>query len=391
LGTRIADQDARATARGNAFAATADNPSAIYYNPAGITQLQGHQFRLGVYAIAAETNASLDAGGSVSSNDNWQYAPQFFYTFQPEQSAFTFGLGVYAPFGLQTEYPTNAPFRVAATRGSLRYVSVNPVIAWKVCEGLSVAAGPTFNFGHAALNQAIFPTPNNDEARFRGDGNALGYNIGLLWKPHPKHQFGFTYFSSTSMDFKGYTDTRFSAFSIPFVTPFGVFPVSIPGEDSSTPASTEFTFPQHVVLGWSFRPTDRWNLEVNVDWTDWNDFNTVHVKREGAPSLFRRFNWRSTWFYEFGASYRFCESLTASVGYIYSENSVPNEMFNPIVPDSDRHIFSAGLGQDLGSWSWDIAYQYAYGPSRNISRNTSVDGSYETESHAVSISVGVKF
>ena len=49
-GLLLIDQDAEATARGDAFVATADNPSAIYYNPAGITQLAGQQLRLGSYA-----------------------------------------------------------------------------------------------------------------------------------------------------------------------------------------------------------------------------------------------------------------------------------------------------------------------------------------------------
>jgi long-chain fatty acid transport protein len=55
LGIRIVDQDALATSRGDAFSATADNPSAIYYNPAGITQLEGTEFRLGAYGISLES------------------------------------------------------------------------------------------------------------------------------------------------------------------------------------------------------------------------------------------------------------------------------------------------------------------------------------------------
>ncbi|HEV7866621.1 MAG TPA: outer membrane protein transport protein, partial [Chthoniobacteraceae bacterium] len=96
LGIRIADQNPQATARGNAFTATADNPSAIYYNPAGITQLEGTRALLGAYAVTIETDVDLDAGASFSStNDDWQVAPQFFATWKAKQYPIALGLGVY--------------------------------------------------------------------------------------------------------------------------------------------------------------------------------------------------------------------------------------------------------------------------------------------------------
>ncbi|MGZ4975154.1 MAG: hypothetical protein ACXWDN_20520 [Limisphaerales bacterium] len=51
VGIQVPDQDAFATARGGAFVATADNPSAIYYNPAGISQLDGINASAGFYGI----------------------------------------------------------------------------------------------------------------------------------------------------------------------------------------------------------------------------------------------------------------------------------------------------------------------------------------------------
>src|SRR5215217_8598465 len=90
LGIRIADQNPYATARGNAFAATADNPSAIYYNPAGITQLEGTRALLGAYAITLKAEVDLDAPGGnnhfTSTNDELQFAPQLYVTWKAKNS-----------------------------------------------------------------------------------------------------------------------------------------------------------------------------------------------------------------------------------------------------------------------------------------------------------------
>jgi long-chain fatty acid transport protein len=103
-GFRLADQDAFATARGEAFVATADNASAIYYNPAGITQLQGNNFRAGIYGIYFEPtyqppSSSSKSGETFHIQDNLAAVPQLFYTITPGDLPVSFGLGVYSPFG----------------------------------------------------------------------------------------------------------------------------------------------------------------------------------------------------------------------------------------------------------------------------------------------------
>src|SRR5215217_4598419 len=104
-GFRLPDQDAFATARGEAFAATADNPSAVYYNPAGITQLHGTQVLLGAYGVTFNSRADLKAPGDTFDNRyEPQGAPQFFATWQLPKGPITLGLGVYAPFGFSLKY-----------------------------------------------------------------------------------------------------------------------------------------------------------------------------------------------------------------------------------------------------------------------------------------------
>ena len=133
-GFGLADQDAFATARGEAFVATADNPSAIYYNPAGITQLEGNNLRGGIYGIYLDPSYSPpssapNSGNTYHSSDNLAAVPQLFYTHTLKNLPLSFGLGVYAPYGGNMSWPQDTGFRSVAISGSLKYFTINPVVA----------------------------------------------------------------------------------------------------------------------------------------------------------------------------------------------------------------------------------------------------------------------
>jgi long-chain fatty acid transport protein len=234
------------------------------------------------------------------------------------------------------------------------------------------------NYGRTGLKRGVAPQAffgGSDRFEFEGDGWSAGWNAGLMWRPHPMHSFGVMYRSQTDIEFDGHSST--------------VVPGIINLRET---ASAGIKFPQNVVFGYSFRPTEKWNFEVNVDWTDWDNLNTVNLKR-ASGDVALPFNWKSSLFYEFGASYKFDSGFVASLGYIYSENSVPNvSPFNPIVPDSNRHIFSAGVGKTWGNWNFDLAYQFAKGQKRTVNQGIfPADGTYEFDSHAISLSAGYNF
>jgi long-chain fatty acid transport protein len=385
LGIRIVDQNPEATSRGDAFAATADNPSAIYYNPAGITQLDGTRVLIGAYAIGIDVDVDLDGGASFSNTNNeLQFAPQAYLTWKMKDQPVALGLGVYSPYGFSMEYPDDTPFRTLAHKASIETISVNPVIAWKISRSFSLGAGATITYGKAELERGVLAP--GDQFRFKGDGAGFGFNAGALWSPHRMHHFGLNYHSASGINFKGDSRLQYDGFEV--ATPFGPFPV--PGVDQRQSASAKFQFPQHIVLGYAFTPAEDWNFEFNLDWTDWDSLNTVTLKQESGDVLLP-FNWRSSFMYEFGVTKKFRRGLRLSAGYIYSENSVPNESFNPTIPDSDRHIFSVGIGQTLDRFEWQVAYQHAYGPSRTIENGTAGDGTYEFRSNAVSVSLGYRF
>lgn len=388
LGFRITDHNAEATARGLAFAATADNPSAVYYNPAGITQLEGTRALLGSYMVTLREKVDPSAAGVSSftnTNNEVQFAPHFFVTTKAPGSPFAFGLGVYAPYGLGMEYPDDTPFRTVARKGKILYVAINPVVAWKIHDTLSIAAGPSVNYGTAELQQGVLAV--GDTFKFKGDGVSYSFSAGLKWDPHRMHHFGITYHSAAVIEFSGHSTLRTDPFTV--ATPFGPFPVA--GIDRREEAEARFHIPQNIVFGYSFTPTPDWNFEFNADWTDWNELNTVTLRQQRSGDIALPFNWQSSWFWEFGVTRKFPHGWQASVGYIWSENSVPDESFNPIIPDSNRHVLSAGFGQKREHFNWNIAYQWAYGPTRTISRGTSFDGDYRAHGNSLNLTFGYDF
>lgn len=158
-------------------------------------------------------------------------------------------------------------------------------------------------------------------------------------------------------------------------------------------AELEFTFPQVVIGGYSYRPTTNWNLEVNLDWTDWDEVGTLALKHSGGETLLP-LRWQSSWAVEAGATRYLVNGLRISGGYVYIQDSTPTRNFNPLVPDQDLHVFSGGLGGDMESFSWDVTYQFTWGPGRSVSgaaNNPSVAGDYTYNAHALSVSFGWHF
>ncbi|MDB6040754.1 MAG: Membrane protein involved in aromatic hydrocarbon degradation [Verrucomicrobiales bacterium] len=377
LGLRIPDQDAEAIARGNAFAATADNPAAVYYNPAGITQIPGQQISVGGYTINLHSYYTSPKGNDTETKSKIAMVPEIFYTASFKEYPISVGFGFYSPYGLGLEWPDNDTFH--ALRGKMEYLTMNPVVAWKICDTLSIAAGPTLNYAKTDFRQTLLPN-GNGQIRFKGDDTDAGFNAGILWHPLTQHSFGFNYFSATKINFDGDVWVKGA------------------GPSATASASAEFKLPQHLVAGYSFRPTENWNLEFDIDWTDWDSLNTVTlVSPLGNKPL--PFNWKSSFLYEFGVTRYFGEKWKVSAGYIYSENSVPEANLTPLVPDSDRHIFSVGVGRQFEHWSWNAAYQLAWGPERDVTASnpltfpigSSANGRYTFLSHALSFNTGYRF
>ncbi|MGA3268645.1 MAG: outer membrane protein transport protein [Verrucomicrobiota bacterium] len=407
-GFRLADQDAFATGRGEAFVATADNPSAIYYNPAGLTQLSGNNLRGGIYGIYLDPgyhppSTAANAGQTYYDQNNLAAVPQFFYSSTLKNLPVSFGLGVYAPFGGNISWPQDTGFRTAATDGSLTYLTINPAVAVKPLPGLSLGAGLMLNYVDMDFEQGLriyqFSLPPNfNFYKFTGDGWSFGYNLGLLWQPIRQISLGATFRSSARVNLDGHSE---------FAQP------SAGISDTSLPAQMALVFPWDVVGGLSYRPTTNWNAEFDADYTDWSSFGTTTIYQEGnftlaGPGVTQNpqvnFDWQGSWMFECGVTRYFPRGWHASAGYVFSENSVPNAYYTPLAADLDRHFISAGVGHRGKRFDFDLACQFGYGPSHTVTDSSPptklgqsqgnphpADGTYDFISGAVLVTVGLHF
>jgi long-chain fatty acid transport protein len=376
VGFRLPNQDPEAIARGNAFVATADDPAAIFYNPAGITQLEGQQASVGAYVVSANSDFS-SSGGSAHTDTTPQLVPQLYYVNSFTNVPLSVGLGIYVPYGLSLDWGNNAPFATAGYKGSLLYASVNPVIAWKVTKTFSIAAGATLNYSQASLNSALPspPLPPGYQSEFKGDGWAPGYNLGVLWQPASMWSFGLNYHSKTEIKYSGH------------------FSQNSPYASSSTSSSATIPFPEYIVGGISFRPTPNWNFEFDLDWTKWDDVKSATFNTTPFGNQTLTFNYQNSFIYEFGATRQLGDGYWTSVGYMYSENSSPSQNFVPLVPDMNLHIGGIGFGHHGQRWDWALAYHFAYG-TRTVSDDTefpAADGHYRTFNEAINLSATFKF
>jgi len=380
-GFRLPNQDPEAIARGNAFAATADNPSAIFYNPAGITQLEGHQLSLGVYTISPSIDYVSPSGARANNDAAFQFIPQFYYTSSPEDSKWSYGIGLFAPYGLSADYGRDTSFSTLAIDGELSFITLNPTVAYQVTPELSLGFGIALNYSEISLTRALGLSAD-DSFRFEGDDFSIGFNAGALWQPHDQWSFGLNFRSATEMEYSGSSRV------------VGIAPAPV---NSSTQTSLEF--PLNITLGTSFRPDDHWNIEVGLDWTDWDAVNVSTL--EGTPfgDVPFPFNYESGFTYQFGVTYRFDSGHFVSAGYLFNENNVPDATLNPLNPDDGLHILSFGFGKRGEVHSWALGYQYAFNAGERSVANSltpsatgeSANGNFDITNHAFNISYRYSF
>jgi long-chain fatty acid transport protein len=363
-GTRLPYQDMDAVARGYAFAATADTPAAIYYNPAGLAQFKEGAAEAAVYLLRPE-NEYRGSGGRASKARTETFTLPYFFLAQPlaiGSAPIVAGVGAYAPFGLSSEWdPTTSGFRTLATKNSLVFRRFALALSSQVRPELMVGASLQYNRMHADLNRGI-GFVSNDSINFTGRGTAWSYNVGILYQPAKEHSFGVQYQSQTDFEVSGTV---------------GYQPLN-----ATEPSKVDWPFPQNYTISYSYRPTPEWNLEIGYDRTDWSSFGTLLVRRAASGPLPLVFNWQDSEYYEIGGTRYWTNGWQLSAGLCWSGNSVPDATFNPSVVDYDRWLWNAGIGYRTRYWKVSTLVQFSPENTRVVSGSLrspageSADGSY---------------
>jgi long-chain fatty acid transport protein len=386
LGFRTPQQGAKSAGMGGAFVATADDPAAIWYNPAGLTQLEGLHFYHGAYNTLIQTDVALASGATAKTKDRIASLPQLYLVSDLNTKKWRVGFGVNMPFGEKIEWGNNVQFRTAVTDAELRVLNFNPCVAYQITPNLSVGAGFDYYLSDTEQERGLAPFAffgGVDKFRFEGNGGGAGYNFGALWRINDQHSLGLSYRSKIQVNYEG---------EVKLTAPPTFVPVTAPAE-------VGINFPQIIMVGYAFRPTPQLLLEVGVDWTGWEQLNSFDL-RSPLISNSSPLHWESSFIYEFGGEYKLNDAWAVRAGYIFSENSVPDATFSPVLPDSDRHVVTLGLGYVRKDWTFNFAYQYAFTPDRVVTGTsfafppfppTSANGSYNTDVHGLTFSASKKF
>jgi len=372
-GFALYDFSARGNALGGALVGRADDPSALALNPAGITQIPGSAFLTSVGFLLPYGTVSA-AGGGISTDqiDRTFILPSMYYTKQLNDRLW-FGIGVMSRFGLGTDFPEDWFGRYNSYRAMIESVSVNPNIAWKVNDSLSLSLGVEALWFEADLRKKIdstggaAPNPATDiDFRLKGDDIAFGWNMGLHYRMDETTRIGLHYRSRVKLALSGTAAAT-----------------SLRGPDS-TGAHVDLTLPEMFMFGISKQVNPKLNVEIGAIYTGWESYDSLAVDFDrpllGRTGSVTPKNWGSVWRYQIGFEYKHSPEWTWRLGYTYDQEPMPQSTLDYQVPTGDRQLLSVGFGYSKDNWALDFAYTYLIAGDRHFEERSS-EGIPASRSH----------
>jgi long-chain fatty acid transport protein len=333
-----------ASGLGNAFAggaANAEDASTVFFNPAGMSRLSGKQVVVAGHAITpsakfsgtgatGNNNMGGDAGGTA-------FVPNAYFTMElkPELK---FGLGLNAPFGLQTSYDPAWTGAHQAIKSSIKTINVNPSMSYQVNEALSVGVG--VNYQHITGELSENKGGALGVAVIQGTDNAWGYNFGALYNLDSTTRIGMAYRSAMSYKLKGTVTT-----SLPF---------------ANGPVSLDIKLPDSFSMSAFHQYSDKWDVMADVTLTGWSTFKQVKIiDGTGATISNTPENWKDTVRVSLGVSHHYNDKWTARTGVAYDQAPVSDAFRTARIPDNNRYWIALG-GQYKVSAAGAIDFGYAH-------------------------------
>lgn len=394
---------------GNAYAgsaAIAENASTIFYNPAGMTRLPGVNVSGGVTAIKPsfkfEDGGSTGPGGLTLGSDtggdagSWGFVPNGYVSWQLNPRWYA-GLGVGAPFGLMTEYDDGWMGRYHSEKFEIKSININPSIAYKVSDRLSVGAGVNWLQLDADYQRAApfpgGPALGDIAAQVKMKGDAWGWNLGLLYELTPQTRIGLSYRSKVKLDVDGTTKLRNR--SVPGVA-YGAFASVAP---TTMAASTSVELPDTAVLSVVHDLNSQWQLLADVSWTGWSSIKSLEIANSDP-----RFNddldlrFRDTWRIALGANYKVTSQWTLKGGVAWDQSPVHEARYRPTsLPDNDRYWVSIGAQYNFNEQTTvDVGYAHLFVKNTDIANDTDptkgvVRGNYDSNANLIGVQVSHRF
>lgn len=375
-----------ASSLGNAYAGTAavaDNASTIFFNPAGMTQLQAREFSVGLSAVRPSykfsNNGSVVApaatGGNGGDAGDWGYVPNGYLTLQLTKELYA-GIGISAPFGLKTEYDSDWVGRFQSVKFDIKTINVNPAIAYRVNDMVSLGFGVSwqrFEAEYVRRAAVVADVPVNLNA----DDDSWGWNVGAFFRISPTTRIGASYRSAIKHTLEGDIATV------------------VPG--AAAPAKADLKLPDSFILSVAQQLDGRWEMLGDLAWTGWSSINQLNIIRTdtGATAQTIDAQFRDTWRVSLGANYKYSDAWKFKFGIAYDQTPVRDpEHRLTALPDENRWWFSVGAQwkpTKTAAVDFGAAYLYLKDPEINNNQLAAGRGLVKGSYNAKGLVFGVQY
>ena len=382
-GFQVMTQGARATGMGLAFTGVADDPSAIFFNPAGMGFQEHFSLMIGGSVLGRKKADFAGADpfpgeGTSGSVQKQEFVIPMLYVVVPLTTELNFGLGVNSPYGLGLRWndPEHWVGRFVSQNAVIKSLDVNPVFSYKLFPELSIAAGADLRFSKVQLERNSnlgIVDPFGGEVRDLAhvklnssltSNTGWGWNVGLMFKPLSYIGVGVAYRSKITVDYDGTAVFTQRFTGNPVID--GLVGQLLP--QGEHPVSTSVAFPASLNTGVGIELPAGFLLALEADWTEWSSFSAlnIHFPDGVAPDLDRATNWKDSWAYRVGLEKKFASGWALRAGYYYDNTPQPEVDVGPILADNDRNVYSAGFGYNTPEWGIDVGGLYIRFKDRDV-------------------------
>jgi len=335
---------------GNAFAggaASAEDASTVWYNPAGMARLAGTNAAVVMHVIKpsfkfSDRGSTLPVGtGEGGDGGDWALVPQAFISHALNDKL-SVGFAFNVPFGLATEYDAGWRGEPIAKKSELKTYNFNLGLAYKLSDTVSIGGGISYQRADLLFNTVPNAAFGVGLSEVSLDDNAFGANIGILFEPAAGTRIGVHYRSAVKYSLTG----TISA------------PVAAGGNG---PASATVKTPDSISISFLTSLNPKWELMGDVTWTGWSKLKELRVDRPTGNFTILPFNWTDTWRLSLGANFRVNEAWKLRFGVAYDETPSNDVDRSPKVPDQDRKWVAIGAQYKVSkAGTLDVGYAHEF-------------------------------
>jgi long-chain fatty acid transport protein len=339
---------------------------------------------------------------SAETVSNYYFAPNLFATYQAGD--WTFGLGVYVPAGLGTEWDGDDLLPLSGG-SSLEWMSrigvidISPAVSYKISDQFSLGVAVNIYYAFFDMKRPVPvpspPAPPNTFSQYSEEstGTGLGVAIGAQYYVNEMISLGATFRTKTTVTMDG--TAKNPAFS----------GLGAPGESDF---DREVAWPMWIAGGVAIHPSECLTLTFDVQYSQWSESENILVTEYKDPTWKAALEadddhklvlkWEDATQIRAGVEYMATEALALRLGYYYDPAPAPDETLNILFPSSTNNVLTGGIGYRVGSLSIEAGAEYLFGQERVISDDMTAEGfvnempgTHQMDIVAISLGLGYAF